>query len=117
MIKETLAKSALSPSRLPGLEYALNPYRGCQHACVYCYAPSVIHWDKGKWGDLVEAKVNLPRILSKELRMKKKELWDLELSQIHTSRLKRNMRLRGGVLSFCYSMIFQYAYRQNLRLC
>jgi len=72
MIKEIMAKTALPSSKLPGLEYALNPYRGCQHACVYCYAPSVIHWDKGKWGDLVEAKVNLPRILSKELRMKKK---------------------------------------------
>jgi DNA repair photolyase len=72
MIKEIIAKTALSPSRLPGLDYALNPYMGCQHACVYCYAPSVIHWNKGKWGDLVEAKVNLPRILSKELRVKKK---------------------------------------------
>lgn len=72
MIKEITVKTALSPSKLPGLDYALNPYRGCAHACAYCYAPSVIHWDKGKWGELVEAKVNLPRILSKELRVKKK---------------------------------------------
>ena len=72
MIKEVKVKTALSPSKLPGLDYALNPYRGCEHACVYCYAPSVIHWDKGKWGELVEVKVNLPRILSKELRVKKK---------------------------------------------
>ena len=72
MIKEITIKTALSPSKLPGLDYALNPYRGCEHACVYCYAPSVIHWDKGKWGELVEVKVNLPRILSKELRVKKK---------------------------------------------
>ena len=67
MIKEIKVKTALSPSKLPGLDYALNPYRGCTHACVYCYAPSVIHWN-GKWGDIVEAKVNLPRILSKQLR-------------------------------------------------
>ena len=72
MIKEVKVKTALSPSKLPGLDYALNPYRGCEHACVYCYAPSVIRWDKGKWGELVEVKVNLPRILSKELRVKKK---------------------------------------------
>ncbi len=71
-IQEIKVKTALSPSRLPGLDYALNPYRGCEHACVYCYAPSVIHWDRGKWGDVVEVKVNLPRILSKELRTKKK---------------------------------------------
>lgn len=72
MIKEITVKTALSPSRLPGLDYALNPYRGCGHACVYCYAPSVIRWDKGKWGKLVEVKVNLPRVLSKELRARKK---------------------------------------------
>ncbi|MCX9083979.1 MAG: radical SAM protein [Candidatus Methanoperedens sp.] len=72
MIKEILVKTALSHSKLKGFEYALNPYHGCEHACVYCYAPSVIHWDKGKWGDLVEVKINLPRILSKELRIKKK---------------------------------------------
>ena len=72
MIKEIKVKTALSPSQLPGLDYALNPYRGCAHACIYCYAPSVIHWDKGKWGDLVEVKINLPRVLSKELRTKKK---------------------------------------------
>lgn len=72
MIKEIKVKTALSPSQLPGLDYALNPYRGCAHACVYCYAPSVVRWDKGKWGDVVEVKVNLPRILSKELRAKKK---------------------------------------------
>lgn len=72
LIKEIKIKNALSPSQLPCLDYALNPYRGCSHACVYCYAPSVIHWDKGKWGELVEVKINLPRILSKELRVKKK---------------------------------------------
>ncbi len=72
MINEIMVKTALSASRLPGLEYALNPYRGCAHACVYCYAPQVIHWDKGNWGELVEVKINLPRILSKELRNKKK---------------------------------------------
>ena len=71
MIPEIKVKTALSPSKLPGLDYALNPYRGCAHACVYCYAPSVIHWN-GKWGELVEVKVNLPRILSKTLRTAKK---------------------------------------------
>ncbi len=72
MIKEIKVKTALSPSQLPGIDHALNPYRGCAHACVYCYAPGVIHWGKGKWGELVEVKINLPRILSKELRTKKK---------------------------------------------
>ncbi len=64
-------KTALSPSRLMGYDYALNPYRGCQHGCVYCYAPYVLR-EKRNWGEFVEVRDNLPRLLSKELRRKKK---------------------------------------------
>jgi len=39
-IFEEQAKSALSKNRSPdvGFAYSLNPYRGCFHACAYCYA-------------------------------------------------------------------------------
>lgn len=67
-----IVKTALSSSKLSGIEYALNPYTGCEHACIYCFAPSVIHWTKGNWGEHVEPKENIARILSKELRSKKK---------------------------------------------
>jgi len=72
MIREIKVKTALSPSKLPEIDYALNPYKGCAHACVYCYAPEVIHWKQGKWGEVVEVKINLPRILSRELTKKKR---------------------------------------------
>ncbi len=70
-INEITCKTALSASRLPGLDYALNPYRGCAHSCVYCYAPSVLN-EKRKWGSFVDVKRNLPNILAKELKKKKK---------------------------------------------
>lgn len=70
-IREVACKSALSPSRIPGYDYALNPYRGCQHACVYCYAPSVLR-ERRRWGSFVDVKINLPRVLSKELRKRRK---------------------------------------------
>jgi DNA repair photolyase len=47
-------------------EYTANFYRGCTHGCVYCYAPSLIH-DERKWGSFVDAKVNAPRVLKREL--------------------------------------------------
>lgn len=47
-------------------EYTANFYRGCTHGCAYCYAPSLIH-DERKWGLFVEAKVNAPTILRREL--------------------------------------------------
>jgi len=70
-INEITCKTGLSASRLPGLDYALNPYRGCEHNCVYCYAPSVLN-EKRKWGSFVDVKRNLPNVLAKELKRKEK---------------------------------------------
>lgn len=70
-IREVTVKTALSPSRLGGYDYALNPYRGCEHACVYCYSPGVLR-ETRKWGGFVDVKANLPRVLSKELKKKRR---------------------------------------------
>ncbi len=68
---EVTCKYAISPSGLPGYDYALNPYRGCCHGCAYCYAPDIL-WEKREWGTFVDVKRNLPNILSKEVKRKKK---------------------------------------------
>lgn len=60
--------SALSKSGLYDIDYSLNPYRGCAHACLYCYAPDVTRYrDPGNWGQTVEARVNISRVLRKEI--------------------------------------------------
>lgn len=59
---------AAPPSRLPGLDRAVNPYRGCAHSCAYCYAQDVTRFETDRpWGDVVEAKVNIARRLKHEL--------------------------------------------------
>ncbi|MHA1962658.1 MAG: radical SAM protein [Candidatus Thorarchaeota archaeon] len=68
---EVTCKSAISPSRLPGYDYALNPYRGCGHGCTYCYAPDVLR-EKREWGTFVDVKRNIPIILAKEVKRKEK---------------------------------------------
>jgi DNA repair photolyase len=70
-IREVECKTALSKSNLPGLDYSLNPYRGCQHSCAYCYVPNVLRIKRNEWGSFVDIKKNIPLILSKELKMKK----------------------------------------------
>jgi len=65
-IKLVGCSSALSKSGLYDLDYALNPYRGCAHGCLYCYAPDVIKAG-GDWGGWVEARTNIPRLLRKEI--------------------------------------------------
>jgi DNA repair photolyase len=70
-VEEIDCKTALSLSKLPGLTYSLNPYSGCQHQCIYCYVPSVLHLPKEIWASSLKVKRNIPFILAKELQKKK----------------------------------------------
>lgn len=70
-ITEVKCKTALSKSNLPGLDYSLNPYRGCQHNCAYCYVPNVLRIKRNEWGSFVDVRINIPTVLSKELKNKK----------------------------------------------
>ncbi len=67
------ARTALSPSKVPGVSFSLNPYVGCMHACRYCYM-RIIHRnrDKRRWGTFVDAKQGLPSMLVRELKRKRK---------------------------------------------
>ncbi len=75
-VKEILAKSALVRSRIPGVEFVINPYLGCAHACRYCYAVFMRKYSRyhaqAPWGSFVEVKVNLLEVLRQELRRKKR---------------------------------------------
>lgn len=67
-------KSALQRSGLPDIDYALNPYAGCFHACRYCYAPNYTPYREisENWGEVVYIKENIIELLSKEVRSKKR---------------------------------------------
>jgi DNA repair photolyase len=72
-IYEEDAKSILSENDSPdiGFRYSVNPYRGCLHACAYCYArPShqYLGWGAGTDFDRkIVVKRNAPELLRKEL--------------------------------------------------
>jgi DNA repair photolyase len=68
---EVRASTALPKSNLPGMDYALNPYVGCEHDCVYCFAPDMLHKDPVKWGKEVGVRSNLPTLLAKEIKTKR----------------------------------------------
>ncbi|MBI3946377.1 MAG: radical SAM protein [Armatimonadetes bacterium] len=68
VIRHTLCKSVLIRSGLG--DYSLNCYTGCAHACVYCYARFMqrFHPHPEPWGEFVDAKVNAPEALARQLR-------------------------------------------------
>ena len=73
IIKEVQAKSILNKSKIYDL--CLNPYTGCGHGCRFCYARLFIprySGHKEPWGSFVDAKVNAPEVLEKQLRRMKK---------------------------------------------
>jgi len=74
-IREILAKSILTKTRIPDSDYVLNPYVGCGHGCRYCYAEFIIRKFKKRrepWGAFVDVKINAPELLRKEIKHKKK---------------------------------------------
>lgn len=79
-IKYIKCKTGLSNSKLPGLKYSLNPYVGCQHNCAYCYVPNILRINREEWNKIIGVKLNIPNILSKEL--KKKENGKIGISTI-----------------------------------
>ena len=74
-IKEIFCKSALGKCGFPGGGLAINPYIGCSHACVYCYARFMKRFTghTEKWGTFVDAKTNIIDVLEKQLRSPKHE--------------------------------------------
>jgi DNA repair photolyase len=72
-VRVEMAKSIISRNQSPDLPFdrSLNPYRGCEHGCIYCYArPSHAYWDLSPGIDFetkLIAKRNAPALLEQQL--------------------------------------------------
>ncbi len=74
IIREIKAKSILTKSGIPGVDYCINPYVGCSHGCRYCYATFMKRFTghTEPWGSFVDVKINAPEILQKQLKRAKR---------------------------------------------
>jgi DNA repair photolyase len=70
IIREIACKSILTRCGIPGVDYALNPYVGCQHGCIYCYAVFMRRFTghREAWGQFVDVRVNAPEVLAYQLK-------------------------------------------------
>ncbi|MGL4394364.1 MAG: radical SAM protein [Brevinema sp.] len=74
--KEILCKSALVKSNIPEADFVINPYTGCEMACVYCYASFMcrfVDMPQSEWGNFLYPKVNILEVLNKELSSKRRD--------------------------------------------
>ncbi len=75
-IFEERAKSILTHNQSPDIPFSvsLNPYRGCEHGCIYCFARpthSYLGLSPGlDFESRIYAKVNAPELLAREMAKK-----------------------------------------------
>ena len=75
-ISEITCKSILTPSKLPDADYVINPYTGCQHGCVYCYAEFMRKYTNHEeaWGDFIDIKINSAELVKCSKKYKGKRI-------------------------------------------
>jgi DNA repair photolyase len=85
---EVRARSALNcvPGARFGFNYTINPYRGCTHACVFCFARrthAYLGLDAGRdFEREIVVKVNVPEVLRAELA---RPSWNRDLVALGTN--------------------------------
>ncbi len=108
-VYEDRSRSILSRNTSPDLpfEYSLNPYRGCMHACAYCYArPTHEYLDFGAGTDFdrkIVVKPEAPELLRRAF-MRKRWKGALVLFSGNTDcyqPLEATWRLTRGCLKTC----------------
>ncbi len=75
VLREIQCKSALNRTGIPGYDYCLNPYVGCTHGCVYCYASFMSRFTDHTetWGEFLDIKVNFAAVLARQLASGRKK--------------------------------------------
>src|SRR5947209_10565652 len=70
-VREIAAKSALNRVRGMGFTWSLNPFTGCAHQCVFCYARGTHAYREldgvRQWGSELGVKVNVAGVLRSDL--------------------------------------------------
>lgn len=82
IVQETQSKKILVRSRIQEKTYCLNPYIGCQHGCLYCYATFMRRFTghRERWGQFVDVKINSPDLLAKEVQ--RAHQWEVIISSV-----------------------------------
>lgn len=69
IISEITCDKVLAKTSIEIADYVINPYKGCQYGCLYCYVKKNKSFKKNRedWGNFVIVKRNCITVLEKEL--------------------------------------------------
>ena len=101
--QEVMCRSALNRAKGMPFKWTLNPYRGCTHACHYCFARRYhAQFEMGAGDDfasVILVKTNFPEVLARELgkaRRGRASRLPLARRPIRTSPSRASIGSRGG---------------------
>jgi len=99
-IKEIKAKSIITKSGLPDSDFVINPYVGCMHGCIYCYARFMKRFTNHKepWGKFSDIKVNAADLIPKDTNKYKNK--SITISSVTDSYqpMEKKYKLMRGIL-------------------
>ncbi|SJN56104.1 Radical SAM superfamily protein [Vibrio ruber DSM 16370] len=117
-IRYEYAKTLITSNQSPDIPFRLsvNPYRGCEHGCIYCFArPTHAYLDLSPGIDFetrLTAKINAAEIFEKELRHPNYQCQPIALG-INTDAyqpIEKELKITRSLLNIAY------AYRQPVSL-
>ncbi len=104
-IKEIEAKSIIGTTQVPSADYVINPYTGCQFACMYCFASFMgrfVGETNNNWGNYVYVKTNAVELMEKDIKrlMKKNPHPKIAMSTVTDpyQGVEKKYRLSRGIL-------------------
>ena len=109
LVTDESAKSIIAHNDSPDIPFtqSINPYQGCEHGCIYCYArPSHAYRNLSPGVDFetrIFAKVNAPELLRRELSRPgyRCELIALGANTDPYQPAERERRITRGILEVC----------------
>jgi DNA repair photolyase len=98
-IREIKAKSIITKSSLPDTDFVINPYVGCTHGCIYCYATFMKRFTNHneQWGKFLDIKINSPALIKKTNKYKNKSILASSVTDPYQP-IERRCKLMRGIL-------------------
>jgi DNA repair photolyase len=99
-VGEVTCRGIINRSGIKGVDYAVNPYIGCGHGCVYCYARFMTRWyhQGERWGSFVDVKRNAIDCIRREAGSKPSGVILFSSVTDAYQPLEKRIRLTRGLL-------------------